>query len=224
MTLWGHNTTERFAAVMQALPRTVDAMVLTGDIAEDGAPESYERAMALTEGRAAERHFLAGNHDDPEAMQSVFGSVRALEMVEVSSRWTLALVNSHWVGHEAGRVAADELSQLSAGLARTRSDVVVCLHHPPVSPCSNPDCGLANADEVLAVLRGGPVRLVLSGHVHHSFDTTVDGVRFLGGPSTFRELRHGGAPHYQDTQGPPAAQVLELLDNGDVVRHLIEAR
>ena len=109
-------------------------------------------------------------------------------------------------------------------LARARTDVVLCLHHPPVSPCSNPDCGLADADELLAVLRDGPVRLVLSGHVHQTFDTTTDGIRFIGAPSTFRQLRHGGDPHYQDTHEPPAAQLVELLDDGGVVRHLIEAR
>jgi Icc protein len=221
--LWGHNTTASLVAVMEALPQSVDVMVLTGDISEDGATTSYERAQALTEGRAAHRHFLAGNHDNPEVMGSVVGPIVPFQMAQVSNEWTLALVNSHWVGHDAGRVGIDALAALRHELANVRTDVIMCLHHPPVSPCDNPECGLANADEVLAAITDGPVRVVLSGHVHQAFDTTIDGVRFLGAPSTFRQLRHGGDPHYQDTHEPPAAQLIELLDNGRVLRHVVEA-
>jgi Icc protein len=222
--LWGHNTTQSLAAVMEALPRWVDVMVVTGDIAEDGAPTAYQRAMTLTEDRAGQRHFLAGNHDSPDAMRSVVGSFPPLQMVHVSNEWTLALLNSHWVGHDTGRVGIDALAQLRHELLKAQTHVILCLHHPPISPCNNPACGLADGEEVLAVIQGGPVRVVLSGHVHQAFDTTIDGIRFLGAPSTFRQLRHGGDPHYQDTHEPPAAQLLELLDGGGVVRHLIEAR
>ncbi|MGZ4757052.1 MAG: metallophosphoesterase family protein [Acidimicrobiia bacterium] len=222
--LWGHNTTHNLQAVMDALPQWVDVIVVTGDIAEDGAPEAYRRAMALTGDRAAQRRFLAGNHDSPESMRSVVGSMLPVQLLQVSNNWTLALVDSQWVGNEAGRIGLDALAQLRRELAGARTDVALCLHHPPVSPCDNPACGLVDAEDLLAVIHRGPVRLVLSGHVHQEFDTTIDGIRFLGAPSTFRQLRHGGDPHYQDTHGPPAAQLLELLDDGSVVRHLIEAR
>jgi Icc protein len=222
--LWGHNTTRNLGAVLEVMPTWVDVIVVTGDVSEDGAPQSYQRAMALTEDRAGQRHFLPGNHDSPEVMRAVTGSLPPLQMVRASATWTLALVDSQWVGHENGRIRVDTMAALREALAVAQTHVVVCLHHPPVSPCENPDCGLANSDELLAILRASPVRLVISGHVHQRFDTTIDGVRFLGGPSTFRQLRHGGDPHYQDTHEPPAAQLLELLDDGNVVRHLIEAR
>jgi Icc protein len=222
--LWGHNTTRSLDAVMAALPPSVDVMVVTGDVSEDGHPESYRRALDLTNGRAEQRHFLAGNHDNPPAMQSVFGSTGPLQWAQVSNEWTLALVNSQWVDHEEGRVDIDALAQLHHELAAVRTHVAVCLHHPPVSPCDSPACGLSNSGDLLAAMEDSPVRLVLSGHVHQHFDTTIDGIRFLGAPSTFRQLRHGGEPHYQDTHEPPAAQLLELLDDGEVVRHLVEAR
>jgi 3',5'-cyclic-AMP phosphodiesterase len=222
--LWGLITTRNLEAVMGELPGWVDVMVITGDIAEDGAPEAYRRAMALTDDRAGQRHFLAGNHDRPEAMRSAVGSTPPVRLVPLSNHWTAALLDSQWVGNEAGRVGPDALAQLRRELAGARTDVVLCLHHPPISPCDGSACGLADAEDLLAVIRNSPVRLVLSGHVHQQFDTTIDGIRFLGAPSTFRQLRHGGEPHYQDTHEPPAAQLLELTDSGSVDRHLIEAR
>jgi hypothetical protein len=64
---------------------------------------------------------------------------------------------------------------------------------------------------------------VLSGHVHQRFETTRHDVRFLGAPSTFRQLRRGGVGHYQDTGEPPAAQLLELFDDGAVSCRAVSA-
>lgn len=221
--LWGQNTTRSMAAVMEALPPRVDVMVVTGDVAEDGTHEAYQRALSLTAGRARRRAFLAGNHDDPKVMRDVFGPAPPLQMVRIAQRWTMALVNSQWVGHEAGQVTGTVLSQLHDELARVRTHVVVCLHHPPISPCDNAACGLSDNRELLDVIGNSPVRLVLSGHVHQQFDTTRHGVRFIGAPSTFRQLRHGGDPHYTDTQEAPAAQLLELLDDGEVSARVVGA-
>ena len=221
--LWDHNTTRNLAAVIEALPARVDVMVITGDVAEDGTREAYRRALSLTTGRAQRRHFLAGNHDDPVVIREVVGPVGPLTMVRISERWTMALVDSQWVGRDAGLVARETLARLRAELDQVGTNVVACLHHPPISPCDNLDCGMANGDALLEVLLTGPVRLVLSGHVHQHFDTTVSGIRFVGAPSTFRQLRHGGDPHYTDTLEPPAAQLIELYDDGEATCEVVRA-
>ena len=222
--LGNYNTTRNLAAVLDALPPRVDVMVVTGDVAEDGTHDAYERALSLTAGRADERYFLAGNHDDPDVMREVVGPVRPLRMVRISDKWTMALVDSQWIGHDAGLVTRETLARLRAELDHVTTNVVVCLHHPPISPCDNPPCGMSNSERLLEILQAGPVRLVLSGHVHRHFDTTRNGVRFVGAPSTFRQLRHGGEPHYTDTLEPPAAQLVELRDDGDVACEVIELR
>ena len=221
--LWGRNTTSNLVAVLEALPPRVDVMVVTGDIAEDGAPDAYRRALSLTERRADQRYFLAGNHDDPDAMRAVLGGQAPLGIARIGKHWTMALVNSQWVGHEAGDIADDTLEQLRDELDRVATHVVLCLHHPPVSPCENSACRMRDPGPLEDVIDGGPVRLVLSGHVHQHFDTTRHGVRFLGAPSTFRQLRHGGDPHYTDTDESPAAQLVELLDDGEAISHIIRA-
>lgn len=221
--LWGHDTTRNLVAVMDALPPRVDVLVVSGDIAEDGATAAYERALELTADRARRRHFLAGNHDDPVALRAVLGTSAALEMVGVSPHWTLALVNSQWVGHEEGRVDDHVLAELRDELDAVDTHVVLCLHHPPLSPCASPACALAGAESFRQAIEAGPVRLVLSGHVHQAFDVTSRGVTYLGAPSTFRQLRHGGDPHYTDTQEPPAARLLELHDDGSFASQLVIA-
>jgi Icc protein len=219
---WGHHPVRNLAAVVDALP-PVDVVVVTGDVADDGSVDAYRLADALTAGASARRYFIAGNHDDRDAMRAVFGELDDVRVVELSERWSLVLLNSQWAGHEAGYVTDRVLDRLARDLDRVEGDAVLCLHHPPLSPCPEPDCGLRDTDRLLEVLRGGPVRVVLSGHVHQDFEFVREGITFLGAPSTLGQLRHGGDPHFTDTDEPPAAQVVELHDNGGAARRLVIA-
>lgn len=221
--LGNHNPAENLSAVMHALPEQVDAMVVTGDVAENGNPRSYHLAKSITAERADRTFFLPGNHDDPDAMQSVLGDTEELRTFPLSDRWTLALVNTQWLGHNAGRITDVTMARLQQELGGTTAHVVLCLHHPPISPCANQDCGMIDGARVADGLRESPVRAVLSGHVHQQFDTMRHGIRFLGAPSTFRQLRHGGDPHYTDTGEPPAGQLLELRDDGGIDSHVVTA-
>jgi Icc protein len=99
------------------------------------------------------------------------------------------------------------------------------MHHPPASTCDNPYCGIVNAAETLRVLHQHQcVRAVLSGHLHRAFDNTHDGIRFLGAPSTCRQLIHGGIPHFTPTSAPPAARLIELHGDGAITYQNVSAR
>jgi hypothetical protein len=93
----------------------------------------------------------------------------------------------------------------------------------PDEMLGNQDCGMIDGARVADGLRESPVRAVLSGHVHQQFDTMRHGTTFLGAPSTFRRPRHGRDPHYTDTGEPPAAQLLELRDDGGIHSHVVTA-
>jgi 3',5'-cyclic-AMP phosphodiesterase len=219
-SVWGQNPASNLASLLKALP-PVDAIAVTGDIADTGTIEAYRLADELTRRRAPRRYFIPGNHDNRAAMAAVFGEVEDLRLVVLSERWVLALVNSQWVGREAGRIDAGTLGRLESDLGRIDAHVVLCLHHPPLSPCAQPECTLIDSDPLLGVLRGGPVRVVLSGHLHQHFEASDNGIAFLGAPSTLNQLCHGGNPHYTDTGEPPSARLLELHDDGGVDHRIV---
>jgi Icc protein len=217
----GHDSAANLVSVVDAFPSRPDVVVVTGDVSEDGAPDAYRAARAITAQLAREVHYVAGNHDDRANMSAVLDSATAFRMVDLSRNWTMALVSSQWEGNGAGRVEAATLARLDDALAAATTNVVVCLHHPPRSTCSYPYCGIDNGPEVLGVLTARPrVRAVLSGHLHRRFDTTYDGIRFIGAPSTLRQLKHAGSQaHFIATPGPPAAGLIELHDDGAIVNH-----
>jgi Icc protein len=219
---WGQHPAANLSSVMAAIP-PVDAIVLTGDIADDGAAEAYRLVDALTARPGTPRHVVPGNHDDAHEMGRVLGAVEDVRAVRLSDSWSIVLLDSQWVGHDGGHVTDDALRTLAASLAQLDTHAVLCLHHPPLSPCPQPDCGLHDAARLLAVLEGSPVRVVLSGHVHQVFEVRRNGITFFGAPSTVAQLRHGGDPHYNDTGDPPAAQVVELHEDGRATRHIVTA-
>ncbi len=57
-----------------------------------------------------------------------------MRVVQLSPHWTPALVNSHWVGHDAGYIPDGLLAELQAALDRVTTHVVLSVHHRPLSP------------------------------------------------------------------------------------------
>jgi Icc protein len=218
----GKDTAETLASVIEAFPLRPDVAVVTGDITHDGSAEACVRAASMTSKLGCEVYYVAGNHDDPDAMGRILDAGEELRMVALSDGWTIALVCSRWAGHDAGLVDEETHARLEEALARTNDRVVVCIHHPPISTCSNLDCSLTNAYELMEVLRRGDrVRAVLSGHLHQPFDLSDNGMQLLGAPSTFEQIEHGGASHFKSSDDPPAARLVELHDNGEVTSRLI---
>ncbi len=66
-------------AAAAAFAPAVTAVVITGDIAENGTQREYERARELLAPLTMPIHVIAGNHDDAEALAAAFGT---------ETRWT----------------------------------------------------------------------------------------------------------------------------------------
>jgi Icc protein len=76
-----------------------DAVVVTGDVAEDASPEAYERALAAVRPLADVFRWVPGNHDDRAAMAAV--DEEALGPATVGP-WRLVTFDSQWPGHVPG--------------------------------------------------------------------------------------------------------------------------
>ena len=168
---------------------TPDAILMTGDIAEDRSAEAYEALRRTLEPAGCPVYCLPGNHDDPELMQEILGGDPFSYCATLNhGAWMLPMLDS-WDGDRGGgRLGAGELQRLDELLAASAAPhALVCLHHHPVPVGSAwlDEVGLDDADALLSVLGRHPaVRGVLWGHVHQVYDQEHDGVRMMGTPST----------------------------------------
>jgi Icc protein len=171
------------AALVRVLERAaslgdVDAVVLSGDLSEDGSAESYRILASLVGPWAAERGaetvYAIGNHDLPEPFEEVLGDrervveVRGLRIVTVDT--TVA-------GAGYGEVGADRLERLREVLAEPADHgTVVVLHHPPTPPTTGlfESLRLIDPEPLLEACRDGDVRALLAGHYHHPLVTETD--------------------------------------------------
>jgi len=223
-TLSGLTTAETLEKVLERIAAVgfePNLVVHTGDVVETPDDASYEVAARMLERIGVPVLAVSGNHDDPGQLGTAFGEARTHEC----DGWLIVLVDSRIQGAEYGRLGPDTLAWLDERLASTDAHVLIGLHHPPISVCGDPDCGLLDSHEMLEVLdRHSHVRGVISGHLHLADEIERRGVRFLLSPSTCIQLRHRHPlPENNRTATPIGARALRLEANGQIPSQIVWA-
>ncbi|MFB9673902.1 metallophosphoesterase [Streptosporangium vulgare] len=137
----GQRSAERTQAVMnylEDLPYDVDAVLVTGDIADHALPAEYERARQLL----TSRHPVVtcpGNHDERAAFRRhLLGwpeTTKPINQVHHAAGVVIALCDSSVPGKDEGFLEDETLEWLEDTLAQAPAGVPVLVgfHHPPAS-------------------------------------------------------------------------------------------
>lgn len=227
-TLYGVDTYARGAALLEHVGRTMgkpDLALLTGDCAETPSPAAYARLKTLlAEHLDAPCLMLAGNHDDPALLATMFPE--ALAPLATRGGWLFVLLDSTRRGSPAGGLTDAELQRLDAALsAYPDHHALIALHHPPLPVGSTwmDGMGLAadSAARLLKILRAHRnARVLLCGHAHQEHEWTLDGLRLFLTPSTAFQFQPGCAAFTLDGL-PPGCRWLELGAQGTVANRVI---
>ena len=208
------------AAVLDLHPAP-DAVLLSGDVGEQGDPAEYALARELLAPLPMPVHVLAGNHDDPEALGEAFGTP-ARYVAEVGE---LALVacDTPLPGRLEGAL---DLDWLEAQLEATRGrPVVIAMHHPPLltgipvlDEIGLPAAQRAALGQLLA--RFPDVRRVIAGHVHLTAFSVLGGCGVVTAPSTNLQARLEIGGQAFDFRPEPPGFLLHVELGGELVTHL----
>lgn len=224
----GERAAERTRRVMDYVNSiAVDAVLVTGDLADHGLPEEYaELAIALKSPHQVMH--LPGNHDRRGPYREVLlgeptgdGPINRVQQV---GDVTFLLVDSTIPGQDNGFLAEATLSWLDSTLAATpTSPALVCFHHPPVSLHSPlvDAIKLDNAAELAEVLdRHHNVVAVLCGHAHAAAATTFAGLPLLIAPGVVSTFKLPTEPRPEvDLELPPAIYLHVLDDERRLTTH-----
>jgi Icc protein len=180
----------RVFAYLDTLPVDLDAVVVTGDIADHGLDAEYQTVRTLT----ASRHPVLigpGNHDDREAFRrSLLGvepSTEPIDQVLRTDRFVLVHCDSSIPRQDDGFLADSTLAWLAAELDATPADVpiLVAFHHPPVELHVPYVDGIRQFGEerlAAALADRRNVVALLAGHAHTAAATRFAGLPLLVAP------------------------------------------
>jgi 3',5'-cyclic-AMP phosphodiesterase len=199
----GFDPTSSLEAVLEAiarLPNPLDAIVVTGDVADHGRRKEYRLARELLDRAGVPVHAMPGNHDDRAKLREAFalpGAGDAPVDYEVDlGPLALVVVDSTAPGEEEpGRFEPAQLEWLDRTLAGLGGKpTILAMHHSPL-PTAMPGWDAANLipaeDRALAavVARHPEVRVLIGGHLHRVASATLAGRPVLSGPSTYLHAR-----------------------------------
>lgn len=207
--LLGMNTADSLSRVIDrvlAEQPSIDLLLATGDLSQDGSAASYRTFLRMAARIPAPLRAFPGNHDLHDPLRGIAGDSPLLEPVVDCGAWRIVLLDTAVPDAVHGHLDPTQLELLSRALDEApERPALVCLHHHPVPIGSAwmDRIGLDNAEALFAVLDSRPqVRALLWGHVHQAFDSTRNGVRLLGSPSTCVQFEPGCDDFRIDLQAP----------------------
>ena len=208
--LLGIDTRASLRAVCRAIEREQpqrDAILATGDLSQDGSPDSYEYLARQLGALGTPVFWLPGNHDDIEVMSRHFRGdrIRAARRV-FGAGWQIVMLDSTLPGEVHGEVSAGELDFLDAALGEHPDHhALVCLHHQAIDTGSRwiDLKGLRRQDELGARIRAhANVRGVLWGHVHQEAHHRLDDIDWMSTPSSCVQFKPGSEDFAADSAAP----------------------
>ena len=189
---------QQVIALVRAEQPSIDVLLATGDLAQDGSVAAYQHFRQTTHPLAAVARWLPGNHDNVQHMAAAAVQSRLMEPRVDIGNWRITLLHSNVVNKSHGYLEDNQLQLLAQSLSEAPDrHHLVCLHHHPVAVGCEwiEPIGLRNAEAFWAVIDRFPqVKAVLWGHVHQPFDQQRNGLRLLATPSTCFQF----APHSAD--------------------------
>ncbi|MEV5894159.1 metallophosphoesterase [Nonomuraea fuscirosea] len=218
---------------LDALPGDLDAVLVTGDIADHGLPAEYEAAAKLL----TSRHPIVigpGNHDRrPEFRRFLLGEEPAggpaegpVNQVLHTGRAVYAMCDSSIPGRDDGDLDDETLDWLEGVLDGADLPVFVAFHHPPVTLQSPPIDAIrlhetGRLERLLAGRAGVPA--VLVGHSHMAAATTFAGRPLLvgGGVVSTLKLPWEGATSFATgiSYDQPPMIAFHVLDDDRLTTH-----
>lgn len=196
----------------------IDLGVITGDVSNDGSPESYLIADELLSQLRFPIFVVNGNHDSASELRKegyskivynpsfIFGGVHfvALDSVAIADDGT---------NRSRGKISEHEFARLKDIVEESPKPIIIMMHHPAITTGSWLDRRILEDRErfIEYVSVSEKVIAVLSGHNHFATHESINGCLFNIAPSVstsfsknllpFQEANHPGFDVIAMTQG-----------------------
>ncbi|WP_055529094.1 phosphodiesterase [Streptomyces graminilatus] len=208
------------------LPGQIDALLVTGDIADHGTEAEYEQAARVLGLRTGDTPFpvltCPGNHDSRapfrKALLGLPATGEPVNSAHVFDDAAVLMCDSSVPGSDEGALDDETYAWIEATLDELDDEtpVLLAFHHPPVAlhhPL--PDAyRLDRPDRLAALLERRPqIAGLITGHAHTSAATVFAGRPLLVGPAATWTLRLPWEGAETADRDAPVGLAFHILDD-----------
>jgi 3',5'-cyclic-AMP phosphodiesterase len=235
---WGARDPEvalaRIGEAIEALPARVDAILISGDLAEHAEQAEYDVVRDAVGRLGAPVYVTTGNHDEPERLRATFPDVTVAagpyRYAVHAGGLRLVTLDTRIPGDAAGRLDRAQLAWLEETLGESAAPTILAMHHPPflTGVAAFDRMGLP-PEHVRAlgeiVERHRQVRCVVAGHIHRAATGSLAGRPALTAPSVYSALRlDQPVGELEIAEHEPAGFAVHALLDGAITSHLMPVR
>lgn len=208
--VYGVNPRDKLEPVVNKILDTehyFDAVILTGDISDDGSIHSYQYVANLFAKINKKIYFINGNHDLKKNLISVFSNRNFFQQLNelLIENWLFIGLDSCIEGRDHGFLSKQEMQRLGSLIHKAKKlnyHCVVVTHHHPIfvgTPMID-DCPMLNGSELLNIIeKNKHIKLVVTGHVHNDYSIQIGSqAKLETGPSSFAQFKYGGSNELED--------------------------
>ncbi|MDR2350139.1 MAG: metallophosphoesterase [Deltaproteobacteria bacterium] len=210
----------------------LDALVMTGDLADRGEREAYEFIGERLSRWKVPVRIVPGNHDDRKNMAEVLGDFLpapdpaffpGLGGAEELGPAKLIFLDSKIEGRHGGGLDGKALSRLGEIISGTPPEkrILLFVHHPPfASGMGMMDEEYPGLDRLVGILKTRPNLLLCAGHLHRAMAVDYPGGRAAVAPPVSLQMELELFPSGGDRFRPGApGYALHHLENGVLNTH-----
>jgi 3',5'-cyclic AMP phosphodiesterase CpdA len=220
----------RAVEAILALPDRPDALLVSGDLTDNGEPDEYRRVRELLAPLDLEPHVLPGNHDLRGPLREEFGlpgkDDEPVSYAVDLGPLRLVCLDSTIPGAEGGALDGGRIEWLDATLGEdAATPTVIALHHPPLRTeiPTFEEIGLAKEScaalgEVVA--RHPQVSRIVAGHVHRSIVAELAGRAVVTVPSTYLQVALDFTSAKLTMCADPPGFAIHAFRDGTLATHL----
>ena len=229
--IWETNTMEHFNRSIDVIRgmKDIDAIVVTGDISNDGSEWTYKYADRLFSSLGIPTFCCPGNHDSLKVMLEEYNPsfFKVLPQSCIIDGWNLILLNSVIQDDEdpnqnkaRGFLSEASLNYLIQKLEEGFPSIIA-LHHPPLEPGGWLNRKLLdNRDDFNKIISlYDNVKLVIYGHIHYFTNVLKGHVRYCSSSSVGFAFDKD-LPKFQIADGYEGINLIEIINDSITINNI----
>lgn len=223
--IWDTNTKSHFDKAINIIGniKGVDAIFISGDLADDGSQWSYKYIDESFKSLGIPTYCCPGNHDNIDLMMKEFkfSFINIQEHVIIDG-WNFYLLNTAVKGMSRGFLTEEKLKSIEKIIGNINTPIGFILHHPPIEPGGWLNRRLLeDRDNFNGIIYNYPnVKLILFGHIHYHLKQTINNVLYSSasaiGYAYDKEL-----PKFQIADGKEGFSVIEISENDITIENVL---